>query len=245
MFESLKRLLASGEEGADWRAMAAWASQRGAQFKRSRDGAGFIVEGRHDGLDWRLEWGPPQRNYIAGHELRLRMALGVAPDLNLLLISRPLMETLESRAFEQYTAQMQTRIDDTMPEEMRWLAMFAKVPIAADKELRQRFGLVAVSPAPAQVWLQGAMVEELAHAARGALSAEPPFVLMTLRGRLYLRLELAEPDVAAVDAMLRLFEAAATRALLAAGGTTDRPESGPSTTTTAWQTQFSPNDVQR
>ena len=245
MFDSVKRLLAGGDEGADWRAISAWASQRGARFKRSRDGDGFIVEGQCDAGPWRLEWGPPQRSYIQGRELRLRMELGLAQDLNMLVLSRPLMEELERSAFEQYTAQMQTRIDDTTPEEMRWLAMFPKVQIAADKGLRQRFGVVAVSAAPAKVWLQGALAEELARAAREVLSAQPPFVLMTLRGRLYLRLQLAEPDVAAIDAMVRLFEAAATRALLAAGGATDSPESGPSTATTAWQTQFTPHDAQR
>ena len=130
MFDSVKRLLAGGDEGADWRAISAWESQRGARFKRSRDGAGFVVEGRFEASTWRLEWGPPQRSYIAGHELRLRMELGLPQELNMLVLSRPLMEALERSAFEQYTAQMQTRIDDTTPEEMRWLAMFPKLKSA-------------------------------------------------------------------------------------------------------------------
>ena len=245
MFDSVKRLLAGGDEGADCRAIAAWASQRGARFKRSRDGDGFIVEGQCDAGPWRLEWGPPQRSYIQGRELRLRMELGLAQDLNMLVLSRPLMEELERSAFEQYTAQMQTRIDDTTPEEMRWLAMFPKLPIGFDRELRQHFGAVALSAKTAEVWLHGPLAAQLTAAARGALAGDPPFVLMTLRGRLYLRLQLGTPEADALGALVTLFETAAAQAVLAAGGAAERPESGPATATTAWQTQLTPQDIER
>ncbi|MEO8123451.1 MAG: hypothetical protein ABI633_05325 [Burkholderiales bacterium] len=245
MLDALKRWIAGDAQGADWRAMTAWAVQRGAQFKRSRDGAGFVVEGRFDARPWRLEWGPPQRSYIAGRELRLRMELGLPQDLNMLVLSRPLMEVLERSAFEQYTAQMQTRIDDTTPEEMRWLAMFSKLPLVFEKELRQHFGAVALSAKAADVWLRGPLAEKLTAASRGVLAGDPPFVLMTLRGRLYLRLQLTKPDAQAIDAMAALFETAATQAVLAAGGVSERPETGPSTATTAWQTQFSSQDIER
>ena len=245
MFDSVKRLLAGGDEGADWRAISAWASQRGARFKRSRDGDGFIVEGQCDAGPWRLEWGPPQRSYIQGRELRLRMELGLAQDLNMLVLSRPLMEELERSAFEQYTAQMQTRIDDTTPEEMRWLAMFPKLSLGFDRELRQHFGAVALSAKAAEVWLHGPLAARLTAAARGALAGDPPFVLMTLRGRLYLRLQLGTPEADAIGALVTLFETAAAQAVLAAGGAAERPESGPATATTAWQTQLTPQDIER
>ncbi len=245
MFDALKRWIAGDAQGADWRAMTAWAVQRGAQFKRARDGAGFVVEGRFDARPWRLEWGPPQRSYITGHELRLRMELGLRHDMNMLVLSRPLMETLERSAFEQYTAQMQTRIDDTAPEEMRWLAMFPKLSLAFDKELRQHFGAVALSAKAAELWLHGPLAGQLTAAARGVLASDPPFVLMTLRGRLYLRLQLGTPDAQVIGAMVTLFETAAAQAVLASGGATERPETGPSTATTAWQTHFTPQDIER
>lgn len=245
MFDALKRWIAGDAESADWRPMTAWAVQRGAQFKRSRDGAGFVVEGRFDARPWRLEWGPPQRSYITGHELRLRMELGLPQDLNMLVLSRPLMEALERSAFEQYTAQMQTRIDDTTPEEMRWLAMFPKLSLAFDKGLRQHFGAVALSAKAAEVWLRGPLAGQLTAAARGMLASDPPFVLMTLRGRLYLRLQLGAPDAQSMDAMVALFETAAAQAVLAAGGPGERLETGPSTATTAWQTQFPAPDGER
>lgn len=245
MFDALKRLLAVGDEGGEWPALAAWASQRGAPFKRSRDGAGFIVEGRFAAGPWRLEWGPPQRAYLNGPELRLRMELGLPQDLNMLVLSRPLMEALERSAFEQYTAQMQTRIDGAAPEEMRWLAMFPKVQPKVDKEFRQAFGAVALSAKAAAAWIEGPLAARLIAASRGVLAGAPPFVLMTLRGRLYCRLRLDAPDAVAVGAMVDLFETAAAQAVLAADGATDRPDAGPATATTAWQTQFTPHDLDR
>ena len=239
MFDSVKRLLAGGDEGADWRAISAWASQRGARFKRSRDGDGFIVEGQCDAGPWRLEWGPPQRSYIEGHELRLRIELGLPPELQMLLMSRPLMETLERQTFERYTEQMQTQIDVSTPEEMRWLAMLPKVPIAS-KELRTRFGALAMVPRFGAAWLEGALAQRLADAVPGVLNAEPPLVLMTLRGRVYLRTQLAEPDPASLTAMTDLFETAAAQAVRVAGGAGEGGEGWPSTASTAWQTQLQP-----
>lgn len=243
MFDALRRMISGSADDADWSPWVQWAKTRGAQFKRSRTKDGFVVEGGPGARPWRLEWGPPQRSYIAGHELRLRMELGLPQDLNLLVLSRPLMESLEASAFERVTAQTQTHIDDAMPEEMRWLAMLPKAQVAADKAFRQRFGVVAVAAPAAAVWVEGPLAARLGEAACGPLAADPPFVLMTLRGRLYLRLQLEVPQVETLSAMLDVFEIAAARAELAAGGVTDTP--GPSTSTTAWQTQLTPHDVER
>lgn len=245
MFDAFRRFIAGPAESADWRPIAQWAKARGAQFKRSRGGDGFVIEGRYGARMWRLEWGPPQRSYITGHELRLRMELGLPHDLNMLVLSRPLMEALEAGAFEHYTAQMQTRIDDSTPEEMRWLVMFPKAQLAVDKSFKQHFGVVALTAKAAAVWVEGPLAASLGEASLGALAAEPPFVLMTLRGRLYLRLQLGVPEAQTLTAMLGLFETAAAQAEVAAGGAIERPESGPSTATTAWQTQLTPHDIER
>jgi hypothetical protein len=240
MLDSIKRWVAGAPEGADWSAVAAWARTRQGLFKRARDNRGFVVDGLLDGRAWRLEWGPPQRSYIEGHELRLRMELGLALDLQMLLMSRPLMETLERQTFERYTEQMQTQIDVATPEEMRWLAMLPKVPLAGAKDFRFRFGAVAMSPQVAAAWIDGALTGRLEAAARGVLADEPPLVLMTLRGRVYLRLQLAAPDVAAISAMVDVFECAATQAARLGGSPADGPDVWPSTASTAWQTQLQP-----
>lgn len=245
MFDALKRWITGDAGGTDWRAIEAWAAQRDARFKRSRDGGGFVVEGGAGARRWRLEWGPPQRGYITGRELRLRMEAGLPHELNMLVLSRTLMEELERGAFEQYTAQMQTRIDDAMPEEMRWLAMFPKHGLGFDRELRQRFGAVAQPAKAAEAWLEGPLGAQLKVASIGTLAADPPFVLMTLRGRLYLRVQLDAPDAQAIEALVSLFETAAAQAVLAADGVGQGHEAGPATATTAWQTQFPQQDLPR
>ena len=242
MLDSFKRWIAGGPDGPAWRDVADWARQRGAGFKRAHDDEGFVVDAVLDARPWRLEWGPPQRGYIEGHELRLRIELGLSQNLQMLLLSRPLFETLERQTFETYTATTQTHIDVSTPEEMRWLAMYPKVPLA-DRDLRNHFGAVAWSPTSAAAWLDGPVSQRLAEARLGPLCDDPALVLMTLRGRVYLRLQLAVPEVATLEAMAVLFETAAVQAVHVAGARArDAATVWPSTASTAWQTQLLPDE---
>ena len=90
MLESIKRLLARVTRHAEGDAIAGWARRAGHVYKREKDGDGFAIDGQFDGKPWRLEWGRPQRTYIEGHELRMRMVLGIPPDLQMLLMTKPL-----------------------------------------------------------------------------------------------------------------------------------------------------------
>ena len=45
-------------------------------------------------------WGAPQREYITGPELRMRLDLKLMPDLQLMVIERQLMDALERIVFE-------------------------------------------------------------------------------------------------------------------------------------------------
>ena len=245
MLDALKRLISGKPDGPDWRAVADWARENKMVFKRVREEEGFVIDGGMDSKPWRLEWGAPQRFYIEGHELRLRMELGLPPQLQLLLLSQPLRETLERQTFERFTESTQTVIDGTTPEEMRWLAMFNKVTFAASKNVRMRFGLVGNSAPVASSWVEGSLAKQLEDAAGNLLQAEPPFVLMLLRGRVYLRMQLAVPDLDAVRQAVGVFEVAVLQAVRIAGGmvTGEGAASGwPSTSSTAWQTQPFPDD---
>ena len=106
MLESFKRLFSPAASGPDWRDVADWARERGLAFKRAREDEGFVVEGELSGRPVRIEWGPPQRAYIEGRELRIRMELKLPADLQMLLLSRPLMELLEKQTFERFTEGM-------------------------------------------------------------------------------------------------------------------------------------------
>ena len=126
MLESIKRLLARVTRHAEGDAIAGWARRAGHVHKREKDGDGFAIDGQFDGKPWRLEWGRPQRSYIEGHELRMRMVLDIPPDLQMLLMTKPLRERLAKDAFEQATQTNQTSLDDTVGEETRWLVVFPR-----------------------------------------------------------------------------------------------------------------------
>ena len=243
MFEAIKRWMSAEPRGPDWAGVAAWAKEHHHGFKRVRDNEGFVIDGAFGDNSWRLEWGPPQRAYITTQELRIRMELRLPSELQMLLLSRPLMEMLEGETFERYTESTQTHIDLSTPEEMRWLAMFPKSTQSLPKGIRTQFAAVSSSPQTAIAWVDAAVTAQLEHAAQTWLSDAPPFLLMTLRGRLYLRLQLDAPDPAVVGEAVALFDVAAQSALRVGGMGTDAgvdwPTSGAST---AWQNLEDPGE---
>ena len=246
MLDAIKRWISGGAPGPDWSDVSGWAQSKGHGFKRARDDEGFVIDGSFGSRSWRLEWGPPQRAYIGAHELRIRMELQLSSNLQMLVLTRALQEMLERETFERYTQSNQTVIDTSTPEEMRWLAMFPKANLAnLPKQARARFAAVASDPALAQQWVDGAFAQRLAEASSRLLRHDPPFVLMTLRGRVYMRLELALPEPPAIAQSLSLFEAAALAALQM-GGSSKEPAAGwPSTSSTAWQTDLHPQEPKR
>jgi hypothetical protein len=240
MLASFKRLFGAKAESPKGDHLLAWAQARGHAIKHVREGDGLVVEGQIEGHPWRLEWGAPQRSYILDRELRLRMELGLPPALQMLVTTRALAEELEQAAFAMFTDGLQTRLDSGMPEEMRWLSMFDKLPVPALKGMRNRFHAVASMAEPLNGWLEGELAARL-EASGPWLGAEDPFVLMTLRGRVYLRMEALQPDEAMLDAVLALFETAVRRALAVVDE--HGPQQGWSATlTTAWHSQYAGPD---
>lgn len=206
MLEDLKRWITGkhAPTGTGWDDVALWAEQRQYPF-RSVPGEGFVLDGRVAGTDWRLEWGPSQRDYVKGAELRLRAELPVGSALQLVVMTRALQESMEKAMFEQAVESVQTRIDNESPAETRWLVMFPKLPGSDMGVLRQHFVAVSSVRSWMAMWLQGPL-----SAALVATATDPaaPVVLMMGRGRLTLRTALPTPDVASLQPWLRLFETA-------------------------------------
>ena len=246
MLDAFKRWFAPAPApaAAPWSDVEQWAQVAGHGFKRSRTGDGFAVDGSFEGRAWRLEWSPPQRSYIEGHELRMRMELGLPSVLQMLVLSRPLMESLERESFERFTELTQTRIDVATSEEMRWLAMFHKADLPASRNVKERFAAVANDPQLVSAWVEGALASGLDQAAATFLLAEPPFVVMSLRGRVYLRLQLAVPTAASVAAVVGLYSTACSQALRVAGSLPHAPGEWSSTASTAWHSQLHPEERQ-
>jgi hypothetical protein len=242
MLQAFKRWISGSSSEVQWGGLAAWVRQKNWDFKRVRQD-GFVIEGifdaANDKLPWRLEWGASERDYIQEQELRMCIDLQLPDDLQMMALSRPLMEQLERAAYEQFTNTSQTFVGSSAPEEMRWLSMFSKVA-TADRSLRSRFAVVANEPVLGASWVGGTLSEELALAGQTWLLHEPAFVLMTLRGRLYLRLACAAPDPALLERVVHLFLTAARhadRVAQASSGPASTDE-WPSTATSAWQAQL-------
>lgn len=243
MLNAIKRWISGTPAGPDWSEVSEWAKQQGYGFKRAKEGEGFVLDGAFGDRPWRLEWGPPQRTYIAGRELRIRMELGLPSHLQMLVMSRSLMEMLEKETFERYTESNQTVIDFSTPEEMRWLAMFPKASLDLPKNIKASFGAVANEPDLAAQWVDASFAEQLVQAATNLLAEQPPFVLMTLRGRVYMRLQMLAPDTRPMGQAVRLFHAAAQAAQRVGGGMHEGPSGDwPTTASTAWQTDVMPED---
>jgi hypothetical protein len=241
MLDGLKRLF-SGAPAAPaegWEGIAPWAASRQYTFRGVQE-EGFVIDGRLGATPWRLEWGPSQRPYVQGHELRLRAELGLVSDLQLVLMNRELQESLEKAIFDRYVEGVQTRIDTQTPPEMRWLVMLPKLSGAEMGPLRERYVALSTSKRWLVQWLEGPLTQALAAL---RTDATVPLVLMIGRGRLMLRTALTEPEALPLQAWLRLFETAMREARRVAN---DSPESlSPSMQPSQWSTSALPGGERR
>ena len=216
MFESIKRLITSrsgkGDEGL---VLSTWASAEGHAYKtvRDKDGGGHVVQ-VIDG-DWRVEWGSSQRSYIPGKELRFRSESRLSPDVQILVISRVLAHALETEVFGSFTNAMQTQVDNTLPDEMRWLPMHPRVALSEPPVLSKRFVVLANAEAVARRWLEDDLLAVLEEAASSWWTDALTVVITVNRGRLTIRMPGQPLEVAQLEAVGRLC-AQATRSLRAA-----------------------------
>ena len=237
MLDGLKRLFTGApSEGGDWDGIAPWAASKNYTF-RAVQAEGFVIDGRLGATPWRLEWGPSQRPYIQGQELRIRSELGLAAELQVVLMNRVLQEKMEKDVFDQYVEGVQTRIDNQTPPEMRWLVMFPKLPGSEMPLLKDRYVALASTKTWLRQWLDGALSQVLAAQ---SVDIEVPVVLMIGRGRLMLRTALADADVAPVQHWLRVFETAMREARRVSNDSTDSVS--PSTQPSLWSASALPGE---
>ena len=141
MFERLKKVFtqpdATPMQSVVPDPVSEWAGTRGIAFTGEGEGKGFVLEGKIGNKPWKLERGKSSRDYIRGEELRATGELKLNENVAVLIMNRPLKEALEKRAYEMYTDTLQTTADPSLPEEMRWLAMY---PEAKWDSLPQNFG---------------------------------------------------------------------------------------------------------
>lgn len=215
MLDTIKRWMGRqpATEGAEQRVLATWAREGGHQIKSVAGSADGVVVDTTAG--WRVEWGASQRPYIDGPELRFRFDSGVPPDVQILCLTKALAQRLESDVFNRFTDAMQTRVDNTLPEEMRWLAMHAKVPLASHPVLAKRFLVLANVEGIARQWLHGELAAGL-EAAGASWWTDNQVVVMTVnRGILTLRMPGQGLDINQLRMVGALFDLAARQLVLA------------------------------
>ena len=195
-------------------AVSEWATTRGFGFSQSGDGGTLTLEGRIQGKHWRMELGRPSRNFIRGEELRGRAELGIDEDAAVLVLNRTLKEALEKKAYSIYTDSLQTTADPSLPEEMRWLAMYDEVGWAGlPPDFWARYAVLADRRENALAWIDPTLAAMMMDWPDPAPGPETPFMLMLLRGKAYLRMEYQPSDMPTLQHAALIFTSACESAL--------------------------------
>jgi hypothetical protein len=206
MLQQLRQWLRRRRDpAAGWQEVAGWCEQRRLGFQAAADGQGFAVQGRTGSMGWRLDWGPPERLYVRGRELRLRADLGLPEELHLMVLDRALQQDLERAVVDRVTGLAPSRPDPDMPAEMRWVAAFPRLAPADAGDLRVRYESVASHKEWLMAWVGGELGRSLL--APPAVNRSP-LLLMIGGGRVQLRTALDSPTPASLEPWVTLFEQA-------------------------------------
>jgi hypothetical protein len=229
MFERLKKVFqatempaakapvpaARTEPSAPPNPVSEWAHAQGFAFTGMGEGNGFSMTGSTLGAKpWKLELGRSSRDYIRGEELRARAELKVNDDASVLIMNRPLKEALEKKAYQMYTDTLQTTADPSLPEEMRWLAMYPEVGWEGPSDdFWLRYSVLADRREHALAWIDSSLAELLTSWPVPAPSEEVPFILMLLRGKAYLRMQYTPADLPTLQHAALVFTSACEAAV--------------------------------
>ena len=224
MFERLRKALAGSPpaEAAHSRAdlVSEWAGTQGLAYTASADGGGFSLKGDTGGKPWRLERGDASRQYIDGDEIRARAELEVNEEVSVLIMNRPLKEVLEKRTYQMYTDSLQTTADPNLPEELRWLAMYPEVGWSGLSDaFWARYAVMADQREHAVAWIAPPLAHLMLSWPEPGPAAEVPFILMLMRGRLYLRMQYTPADMPTLEHACAVFTSGCEAAI--AGLSTD------------------------
>lgn len=213
--EAVRRWLRRHGRGhRQWGEIRHWADDRHFAWRASRGDTGFVIDGRLGAAPWRLEWGPSQRDYIVGNELRLRAKVATGHELQVLVMNRELQQRLEAEVFQQFVGDLQTRLDTHTPAEVRWLIMH---PVLAGSDAAS-LGPDWCAVSNARAWLSSWLDRGLGKALQGVRREEVPAAALVInRGRCTLRVQVDEPGVEVIERWVRVFESGLRQARRSAG----------------------------
>lgn len=194
--------------------VAAWAADHAISFSGSNTKSHYLLAGQVDGRPWTLERRRSSRSFIKGDELNARAVLNVLVHPVVIVMNRPLKNALEKQAYEIYTDSVQTLAKPSLVEEMRWIALYPEcVRLNLSQDFQQGFSVLAGNLIDAEKWVSHELAQLILTCQAGRLDA--PFILMLLRGKVYLQLELEiTPDeTPVIERSLDIFQMASKVAL--------------------------------
>ena len=184
-----------------------------SRWRKDSD-VGFGIQGMLHGKPWKLERAAASRNYISGEEVRGRADIAVDSQATIVIMNRSLKELLEKRAYALYTDSVETQASPTLMEEMRWLALYREVGWERlPDSFWYRYAVMASDRAQAIAWLTPELAKLLTSWPDPATDANVPFILMVMRGKARLRMQLTTTDASLLDHISHVFSAAAQSAL--------------------------------
>ena len=214
MFDRLKKAFSQPSAGSAKpvaaSAVSEWAERLGYAYKAGSDEAsgtdGFTLTGTVASKAWKLERGRASRSYIHGQELRARAELKLNADVSVLIIDRRLKDALEKRAYEMYTDTLQTTADPSLPEEMRWLAMYPEVGWdGLAPEFWTRYAVLAEKREHALAWINPHLAGLLTSWPEPGTDQQVPFILMIMRGKAFLRMQYTPADLPCLEHAAKIF----------------------------------------
>ena len=196
MFKQLRKALGLSPEPAAQLGvvtpgqLAQWAGAQRWAFAFDGEPDRFVLQGQEVEHPWRLESGAPSRDYMQGTELRVRAELALNPDAHVMVISRALKEELEGRVYGAITNSLQTTVDQSLPQEMRWLSIYEEMrwPQLPASFVRA-FAVVGEDLDTARHWVNAALVSQLMRDQQQAPPGQAPLVLMVSDASVSLRMQ--------------------------------------------------------
>lgn len=214
MMDRLKKVLMGDQMAVEPDSVSHWAQLQGLSYDSSKDRRNFSLAGVIAGKPWKMECGPPTRDFIKSKELLGRASLYIPDNVSVLLMNRSLKETLERRAYSLYTDTLQTTVDQNLPLEMRWLAMYEEAGWdGPPKAFWTRYAVVANQSAHASLWLTPDFVDLLMSWPEPGPDSEVPFAMMLKRGKAYLRMQYTPADLPTLEHAAVLFTTACDSAV--------------------------------
>lgn len=184
-----------------------WANLQGFRASEHRDGSGYRLQGSVGDKPWRMEQGYPSRDFIRGQELRARGEMNLNDDVAVLIMSRQLKSELDERLYAMQTSSLQTMTATNLPEEMRWLAMYEEYTWDSLGDTFFHYYAVLADEYPqALAWVNRDLAQQLMDWPE--LDPTMPKILMLLRGKVYLRMQVQEDDLLTIEHATGVFTTA-------------------------------------